>query len=92
MTNGPLQVGLTVYEDFTSYKSGVYSHVTGGIVGGHAIRMIGWGHDEEEGALYWMCQNQWGADWGEAGIINIKAGQIGLDSMALGCEPDLEIV
>lgn len=44
MTKGPLMVGLTVYEDFTAYKSGVYHHVTGEMVGGHAIRMIGWGY------------------------------------------------
>jgi cathepsin B len=42
---GPVMVGLTVYEDFTSYKNGTYSHVAGGMVGGHAIRIIGWGHD-----------------------------------------------
>lgn len=29
LTSGPLQVGLSVYEDFTSYKSGVYHHVAG---------------------------------------------------------------
>lgn len=60
MTKGPLMVGLSVYEDFTSYKEGVYSHVTGSMVGGHAIRMIGWGHDESaegDGGLYWICQN-----------------------------------
>ena len=30
-----------MYQDFFSYKSGVYSHVTGGAVGGHAIKMLG---------------------------------------------------
>lgn len=29
MTNGPFEVGMTVYEDFLTYKSGIYQHVTG---------------------------------------------------------------
>jgi len=41
MTNGPVEATFTVYQDFYSYKSGVYSHVTGGAVGGHAIKMLG---------------------------------------------------
>jgi cathepsin B len=92
MANGPLMVGLTVYEDFNSYKAGVYHHVAGNMVGGHAIIMVGWGHSDEEGgdgSLYWICQNQWGTNWGEDGFIRIRAGEIGLDSMAIGCMPDL---
>lgn len=48
-------VGLSVYEDFTSYKNGTYAHVAGEMVGGHAIKMIGWGHDERDGSLFWVC-------------------------------------
>ena len=57
LTNGPMMVGLTVYEDFMSYGSGVYHHTAGGMMGGHAIKLIGWGHDEQDGSLYWVCQN-----------------------------------
>lgn len=45
-TNGPLMVGMTVYEDFMSYEKGVYSHVVGRAVGGHAIKLIGWNYDK----------------------------------------------
>lgn len=83
-----MMVGLSVYEDFVNYKSGVYHHVAGSMVGGHAIRMIGWGHDDE-GFLYWICENQWANEWGDQGYINIRAGEIGIDSMALSCEPDI---
>nr|TKV90020.1 hypothetical protein SEVIR_9G000400v2 [Setaria viridis] len=41
--NGFVEVGFTVYADFTHYKSGVYKHVTGGMMGGHAVKLIGWG-------------------------------------------------
>ena len=54
--NGPMQVGLTVFEDFYSYKEGVYHYTTGEMVGGHAIKVVGWG-TAEDGSLYWICQN-----------------------------------
>ena len=38
MTNGPVQASLDVYADFESYKSGVYKHVSGGLLGGHSVR------------------------------------------------------
>jgi len=29
MTNGPMMVGIVVYEDFLNYESGVYEYITG---------------------------------------------------------------
>jgi len=29
MTNGPVEAAFTVYEDFTHYKGGVYTHTSG---------------------------------------------------------------
>ncbi len=49
-------VGLTVYEDFYNYKSGIYHYTEGQALGGHAIKLVGWGSDmDHEGALYWIC-------------------------------------
>lgn len=56
MTNGPLIVGIEVYEDFFYYSSGVYEHVTGEAEGGHAMKLVGWGR-EADGDLYWILQN-----------------------------------
>jgi len=56
--NGPISATLLLYEDMANYESGIYEHVAGDIVGGHAMRIVGWGHDEEDnGQLYWICQN-----------------------------------
>lgn len=52
INNGPMLMGLQIMEDFMNYKSGVYKHVTGEVIGGHAMKVIGWGQDEKEG-LYW---------------------------------------
>jgi cathepsin B len=43
VTNGPVTAAFTVYEDFVSYKSGIYKHTTGSALGGHAVKIIGYG-------------------------------------------------
>lgn len=72
MTKGTVSVALTVYEDFEAYTSGVYQHVTGKNLGGHAIKMIGWGVDN--GTPYWICTNSWNNSWGENGTFRILRG------------------
>jgi cathepsin B len=86
--NGPMMVGLMIYEDFMNYGSGIYKHVAGDEMGGHAMKLLGYGHDEQEG-LYWELQNQWTEEWGEKGYVRVKAGEIGIDSVAVSCMPDL---
>ena len=56
VNNGPMMVGLMIYEDFMNYEAGIYKHVTGEELGGHAMKLVGYGHDESEG-LYWELQN-----------------------------------
>lgn len=72
MTNGPVEVLFYVYEDFYSYKSGVYKHVTGDDLGGHAVKLLGWG--VENGEPYWLCANSWGTGFGENGFFKILRG------------------
>ncbi|XP_019155669.1 PREDICTED: cathepsin B [Ipomoea nil] len=71
--NGPVEVSFTVYEDFAHYKSGVYKHVTGGVMGGHAVKLIGWG-TSEDGEDYWLLANQWNRSWGDDGYFQIVRG------------------
>ncbi|KAM3178597.1 hypothetical protein ACTXT7_002224 [Hymenolepis weldensis] len=72
-THGPVEADFEVYADFPSYKSGVYQHVSGGLLGGHAIKIMGWG--EENGVPYWLCANSWNTDWGDNGYFKILRGQ-----------------
>ena len=73
MTNGPVEAAFTVYADFPSYKSGVYQHVTGGQLGGHAIKILGWG--VENNTKYWLVANSWNEDWGDKGFFKILRGK-----------------
>lgn len=69
-TNGPATASFTVYEDFLTYKSGVYKHTGGGFpMGGHAIKILGWG--VENGTPYWLCANSWNPTWGDHGFFKI---------------------
>jgi cathepsin B len=80
LANGPVETDLDVYQDFLSYRSGVYKHTWGGVLGGHAVKMLGWGVD---GATpYWIIANSWNEDWGDAGYFKILRGsdECGIES------------
>jgi len=70
--NGPVEVAFSVYEDFLGYKSGVYQHTTGDFLGGHAVKMLGWG--VENGTPYWLVANSWNTHWGDKGFFKILRG------------------
>lgn len=72
MTNGPVEAAFMVYEDFLAYKSGVYQHQKGGFLGGHAIKIIGWGI--EDGVKFWLIVNSWNTNWGDKGTFKILRG------------------
>ena len=85
--NGPISVGFTVYEDFMSYESGIYEPVATKSVGGHAVKVIGWG--EEKGVQYWVVANSWGPRWGEEGYFKIKKGTSWFDLWAISGDPNI---
>jgi len=80
MTNGPVEATYTVYMDFVHYKSGVYVHKTGAALGGHAVKILGWGLLNN--VAYWTVANSWNTDWGAQGYFLIKRGvdECGIES------------
>lgn len=72
-TNGPVEGAFTVYEDLINYKEGVYQHVSGKVLGGHAIRILGWGVEND--TPYWLIANSWNTDWGNNGFFKILRGE-----------------
>jgi len=87
---GPLEAGFMVYEDFKLYKGGIYKHTTGKLLGGHAVKLIGWG--EEAGEKYWIAANSWTEKWGENGFFKIAFGECGIDGQVVVGEADLDRV
>eukprot|EP01065_Artemidia_motanka_P032458 TRINITY_DN39471_c0_g1_i1.p2 TRINITY_DN39471_c0_g1~~TRINITY_DN39471_c0_g1_i1.p2 ORF type:complete len:308 (+),score=55.39 TRINITY_DN39471_c0_g1_i1:70-993(+) len=88
-TSGPVEAAFSVYADFFSYSSGVYTHKTGGLEGGHAIKILGWGVDA--GVPYWIVANSWGTTWGLSGFFWIKRGtnECGIESNVIAGTPKL---
>jgi len=74
MRAGPVTAAFMVFEDFTHYASGVYQHTSGRFLGGHAVRVIGWGVDNSTKLPYWLIANSWNTDWGDEGYFRIRRG------------------
>jgi len=94
MTNGPVEVGVSIMGDFGSYKKGVY-HLAqnSSSSGGHAVQIIGWGTGTaaEKNTPYWLVQNSWGAKWGEKGYVRVRRGtnEIGIEQEVVAGLPQL---
>merc|ERR1712032_712640 len=84
MQGGPMEVAFSVYSDFENYASGIYHHVPGEQVGGHAVKVVGWG--VENGVKYWKIANSWNPYWGEKGYFRIRRGnnEGGIEDQVIG--------
>ena len=78
-TSGAITSGMTVYQDFLAYSSGIYVHKTGGSVGATTVKVFGWGTDGTNN--YWICSNSLGTSWGVQGIFWIQFDECGIDSL-----------
>lgn len=74
ITVSPVSTIMQVYEDFYYYyKSGIYKYSIGESMGLHAITIIGYNDNNNNG--YWYCKNSWGENWGEDGFFKIAYNQ-----------------
>jgi C1A family cysteine protease len=67
VSKGPLIATFDVYNDFYSYHTGVYSYVSGGYLGGHAVLIVGY----DDANSCFVVKNSWGSSWGESGYFRI---------------------
>jgi len=72
---------------FLPYQSGVYHHVTGDELGGHAVKILGWG--VESNSPYWLVANSWNTEWGAKGYFKILRGndECGIEDYIVGGIP-----
>mmetsp|Transcript_32915 Transcript_32915/g.83376 ORF Transcript_32915/g.83376 Transcript_32915/m.83376 type:complete len:379 (-) Transcript_32915:116-1252(-) len=84
MAGGPVSAALTVYSDFENYVGGIYHHVVGEEVGGHAVKLVGWGVEGD--VKYWRVANSWNSYWGEKGYFRIRRGcnESGIENWVVG--------
>jgi len=90
-SDGPVVACFSVYEDFFHYSSGVYVYASGDYVGGHCVKIVGWGIDSQSGMDYWIVQNSWGNDWGMKGFFWIERGvdMCGIEREVFSVQPDV---
>jgi cathepsin B len=87
--NGPVETGFLVYQDFISYKGGIYKKSSNVLLGGHAVKVVGWG--VENGTDYWVVANSWGPNWGESGHFRIAINNCcNFDSQMIAGDADLD--
>ena len=71
---GPITCGMYVTDDFyKNYQGGIYKSKVQTSGANHAISVVGWGHDDQQGD-YWIVRNSWGTWWGESGYFRITMG------------------
>jgi C1A family cysteine protease len=71
-TYGPLATTMAVYNDFFSYRSGVYAYATGSLAGYHAVQIVAY----DDVGQYFTVKNSWGKSWGEAGFFRIAYSEL----------------
>jgi C1A family cysteine protease len=87
--NGPVSTGMDTFEDLEAYRSGYYVHKKGKSTDGHAIAIVGWGHDDILKKDYWILKNSWGAQWGEKGYFKVMTGLYGINDYVCASKPDI---
>lgn len=75
-TYGSVTACFDVYQDFFSYGSGVYRHVTGDHAGGHCVPLVGYSDADR----CWIAKNSWGPGWGDSGYFRIAYGECRIES------------
>ncbi|KAA6391670.1 MAG: putative cathepsin B [Streblomastix strix] len=72
MSSGSVAVSMMVYDNFQEYTDGIYTEISGSLLGGHGVKLIGWG--VEDNIPYWILQNSWGKSWGMDGYCKYLRG------------------
>jgi len=89
LQHGPVTATFTVFADFPTYRSGVYVQTSDDQLGGHAVKILGWG--VEKGVDYWLVANSWNPSWGDKGYFKIRRGtdECGIEGDIVAGEPKL---
>jgi C1A family cysteine protease len=72
VANGPVSVAIEAdTSTFQLYTGGIIDSADCGTNLDHGVLVVGYGADEDTGALYWLVKNSWGVTWGDQGYVKI---------------------
>jgi len=66
---GPVAVSVAASDMWSFYEHGIMDDCVKDAVVNHAVTLIGYGSLGDDG--YWLIQNSWGGNWGEAGRMRV---------------------
>lgn len=97
--HGTLAGSIEIYSDFEPFfrasPTGVYHRTTGKYEGNHAVKIMGYG-TSASGEPYLLCQNSWGAAWGDGGFFRLLAdpslGSVLYSISAIGTRPEDDVI
>lgn len=80
VANQPVAVSISSHgSHFHHYKGGIYNGPCSTSKLNHAVTVVGYGRQEQNGASapgakYWIVKNSWGTTWGDKGYMLMKRG------------------
>ncbi|KAF7105391.1 hypothetical protein CFC21_106204 [Triticum aestivum] len=75
VANRPVAVAISVDgKHFHHFKLGIYNGPCGDGKLNHAVTVVGYGQQKQNGAKYWIVKNSWGGTWGDKGFMQMKRG------------------
>ncbi|KAE8766575.1 papain-like cysteine proteinase [Hordeum vulgare] len=85
VANQPVAVSISSHSShFHHYKGGIYNGPCSTTKLNHAVTVVGYGQQQQNGAdsvhasapgaKYWIVKNSWGTTWGDKGYILMKRG------------------
>jgi cathepsin B len=63
--NGPVIAEFELFDDFLSYKSGIYHHKNGKLRGYYYAKILGWSIDADTQLPFWRAAASFGRNWGK---------------------------
>lgn len=90
---GPVSIAIEAdTRTFQFYSSGVITSTNCGTNLDHGVLIVGYG--TENGVMYWLVKNSWGASWGDQGYVKIERSESSNDPGICGVamQPSFPVV
>lgn len=95
--NGPIECAFEVYASFENFfrdpanAKKVYTGPRDELRGGHAIKIVGWGEQMQDGQnlKYWQIHNSWNVTWADNGQFKYLRGHdlFGMEHQCVSAAP-----